>query len=132
MAHEIAKAGVGGRTPGLTGGERAAFFRKGKTVKTTQLRPLRDIVLIRPDASLDKTAGGLHIPDSVRMSRESGVVLAVGPGRITDRGVLIEPRVRVGERVMFLRQPGNAFAFDDGEALLFRESDLYCVVEDAH
>lgn len=100
-------------------------------MKTSQLRPLRDIVLLLPDVAHDVTPGGLVIPDSIRAKRESGVVLAVGPGRITDQGVLIEPRVKKGERVMFLRREGNEFDFDDGKALFVRESDLYCAVDDA-
>ena len=60
--------------------------------------PFADYVLLEPIAK-NETAGGIALPDGANTGPEKGCVVAVGPGRHTDNGVLIPPSVEVGTLV---------------------------------
>lgn len=67
------------------------------------VRPIRDFILLQPAPQADKTPSGLlHVPKTAKDKTLQGTVLAVGPGRVTERGVRVEPEVRVGDRVVYL------------------------------
>jgi chaperonin GroES len=68
----------------------------------TKIEPCGNMVLLRI-VPKDKTAGGLHVPHSAQ-DRSRAIVLAVGPGRVTDHGERIPVGVQPGDRVLF----GNA------------------------
>ncbi len=64
------------------------------------VRPIRDMVLLQPEALEKKTPGGIIVPDNTKAKHMIAKVLAVGPGRVTERGVRVEPEVKVGDRVL--------------------------------
>ena len=90
------------------------------------LRPLHDYVLIRRMTEDEKSPGGIIIPDQSRAKSERGKVLAVGPGRISDRGVRIEPNVKVGDVVWLPKWGGQQVNPNERgpETVLMRESDI--------
>ena len=53
------------------------------------LRPLTDRVLIRRIDAETITKFGIVIPDILTTKSDQGIVVAVGPGRYTDTGILI-------------------------------------------
>ena len=63
-----------------------------------KVTPLRDYICIQPEASKAVSNGGIIIPDDAKEKPRKAVVVAVGRGRITDYGKLIEPEVKVGDR----------------------------------
>jgi chaperonin GroES len=104
-----------------------------------KVTPLRDYICIQPEASKGVSDGGIIIPDVNREKPRQAVVVAVGRGRVTDHGKLIEPEVKVGDTVLFARYH-NGQAVDathvldyrnkDGDGpLLIRETELLAVVE---
>ena len=46
----------------------------------TKFRPLHDRVVVRRITALEKTKGGIIIPDSAQEKPSEGEVIAVGPG----------------------------------------------------
>ncbi len=50
------------------------------------IKPLGDKVLVQPNTSTEKTAGGIVLPDSAKERPQEGKVVAVGPGRTLDNG----------------------------------------------
>ena len=50
------------------------------------LKPLADRVLIKPDAVEQKTASGLYIASSAQEKPQRGTAVAVGAGKMNDRG----------------------------------------------
>jgi chaperonin GroES len=86
-------------------------------------QPLHDQILVRPLLSADRTASGLIIPDDTRERPQSGVVLAVGPGALTEMGVLAAVIVQVGDLVAFGKFAGVTFAIDGEDVLLMRERE---------
>ncbi len=92
------------------------------------LRPLGDRVLVKRSKELEKTKGGIIIPDAAKEKPVEGEVLAVGPGR-TEHGVHIEMRVKKGDHVLFGKYAGTDIELDEGPAVVLREDDLLGVLE---
>jgi chaperonin GroES len=63
-------------------------------------RPLRDNLVIRRDASLDKL-GKLHLPEQAKRQPFRGTVIAAGEGKPREDGKLMPMVVHVGDVVWF-------------------------------
>ena len=50
------------------------------------VRPLRDRVLVERIEEQEQKVGGIYIPDSAREKPQQGTVIAVGNGRVTEKG----------------------------------------------
>ena len=98
----------------------------------TKFRPLQDRLLVKRSEAATETPSGLIIPDAAKEKPSEGTVLAIGPGRVTERGTIIPPSAKVGDRVLFSKYGGSEIQVD-GEALfILREDDILGVfVEDA-
>jgi chaperonin GroES len=103
-------------------------FIEGDAMK---LRPLHDRVIVKRLEQETKTASGIVIPDNAAEKPDQGEVLAVGPGRKTDKGELIALNVKVGDRVLFGKYSGQTVKVDGDELLVMKEDDLFAVVEGA-
>jgi chaperonin GroES len=97
--------------------------------ETMKLRPLHDRVIVKRVDSETKTASGIVIPDAAAEKPDQGEVLAVGPGRRNDKGDLVAPNVKVGDRVLFGKYSGQTVKVDGEELLVMKEDDLFAVVE---
>ena len=93
------------------------------------IKPLEDRIVVQPLDAEQTTASGLVIPDTAKEKPQEGVVLAVGPGRKNDKGELIVPQVKTGDRVLFGKYSGQTVKVDGDELLVMREEDLFAVVE---
>jgi chaperonin GroES len=75
----------------------------------TGIIPLGDRVIISPTIPESVTSFGLIIPETTSKEKpETGVVVAVGPGKMGDDNMLIPVQVSVGDKVMF-----NKYGFDE-------------------
>ncbi len=92
------------------------------------LKPLSDRVVVRPLEAEEKTKGGLYIPDTAKEKPQQGEIIAVGPGRTSDDGKLIEPQVSAGDTILYGKYSGTEVTIDDLEYLIMRESDIFAVV----
>ena len=95
------------------------------------LQPLADRVIVERIESETKTASGIVIPDNAAEKPDQGEVLAVGPGKKTDKGELAPMSVKVGDRVLFGKYSGQTVKVDGDELLVMKEDDLFAVVEGA-
>jgi chaperonin GroES len=95
-----------------------------------KVRPLQDRVLVkRLEDDVEKTKGGLYIPDSAKEKPQQGKVMAVGKGRVSDDGKLIPLDVKAGDKVLFGKYSGSEIKVDGEELLIMREEDILGVVE---
>jgi chaperonin GroES len=96
------------------------------------IRPLHDrIVVKRVEASDEKTAGGLIIPDSAKEKPQEGEVIAVGNGKRTDDGKVLPMDVKPGDRILFGKYSGSDIKMDGDEYLIMREDEVLGVIEKA-
>ena len=95
-----------------------------------QARPLSQWVLVRKSEPDDQTKSGLYLPDQAKDRPQQGEVLAVGPGRWTERGGWTPMQVKPGERVLFnpygyheIKEPGR-----EASLFMIREEDIFAIV----
>ena len=92
------------------------------------IRPLHDRVIIRRMEEEKTSPGGIVIPDSATEKPVKGKVLAVGKGKITDRGDVRPLDVKVGDIILFGKYSGTEINVDGQELLIMRESDVLAVI----
>jgi chaperonin GroES len=93
------------------------------------LQPLGDKVVVERDASEEKTAGGIYIPDAAKDKPSRGTVVAVGTGKLLDDGSRGPMQVKKGDRVLFTSYAPETIKLDDDELLLMSETDILAVIE---
>jgi chaperonin GroES len=97
-----------------------------------KIRPLYDrIVVKRITDDVEKTAGGLFIPDSAKEKPQEGEVIAVGQGKRTDDGKLMPLDVKAGDRILFGKYSGSDIKMDGEEYMIMREDEVLGVLEGA-
>jgi len=83
------------------------------------LKPLSDNVLVEVVEQLSKTASGIYLPDTASKEKpQTGVVVAVGDGRVMDNGTIDKPDVKVGDEVLFAKYAGTDVKIDGKDYLL--------------
>lgn len=94
-----------------------------------KMRPLRDRILVERIEEAEQRIGGIIIPDSAKEKPQSGRVIAVGKGRINDKGQVFPLDVKEGEMVLFGKYSGSEIKIDGKEYLILREDDVLGVLE---
>jgi co-chaperonin GroES (HSP10) len=72
----------------------------------------------------------LLIEERYPLVNRIGRITAVGPGRLSRKGVLLPPDVEVGDRVIVGRVAGIEVEVDDKELRVIRDGEALCVLED--
>jgi len=93
-----------------------------------KIKPLADRVVVEPLEETEEMRGGLYIPDTAKEKPQQGTVVAVGPGRRTDKGDLIKVEIEVGNRVLYGKYSGTEVSVDGNDYLIVKESDVLAVL----
>jgi chaperonin GroES len=94
----------------------------------TNIRPLEDRILVRPEEGQETTISGIVIPDTAKEKPQEGTVLAIGPGKRSDTGDLIPMDVKEGDRVMYSKYGGTEIKVDGDELLILSSRDVLAIV----
>jgi len=94
-----------------------------------KVRPLNDRILVKRLEEEEMTKGGIIIPDSAKEKPAEGEVIAVGKGKINDKGDRIKLDVKVGDRVLFSKYGGTDVKIEGVDHLIMREDDVLAIVE---
>ena len=94
-----------------------------------KFRPLHDRVLVRRIEQLDKTAGGIIIPDTAKEKPQEGEVIAAGTGTKSEDGKLTPLDVKAGDRILFGKWSGSEVKIDGEDLLIMKESDILGIIE---
>lgn len=92
------------------------------------IRPLRDRIVVKRETET-KTAGGILIPDTAGEKPVIGVVVAVGPGKTTDTGVVLELSIKTGDKVLFGKYAGTEVEVAGDKLVVMREDDIMGIIE---
>ena len=99
------------------------------TSTKTNIRPLEDRILVRPEEGEETTVSGIVIPDTAKEKPQEGTVLAVGPGKRSDNsGEIIPVDVKEGDRVMYSKYGGTEIKVDGEELLILSARDVLAVI----
>jgi chaperonin GroES len=95
----------------------------------TGVTPLGDRILISPSVPESVTSFGLIIPETAEKEKsETGVVVAVGPGKIGDDNVLIPVNVSVGDKVMFNKYGYTEIKVNGKDYYIVSEADILAIL----
>ncbi len=92
------------------------------------LKPLGDRVIVKVLEAEEKTASGIFIPDNAKEKPQQGEILAVGPGKYSEKGDRIPVELGVGETVLFAKYSGTEVKYQGEELLVLKESDVLAVL----
>ena len=96
-----------------------------------KFRPLHDRVVVRRITPLEKSAGGIIIPDTVKEKPMEGEIIAVGGGARNAQGEVVALSLKAGDRVLFGKWSGTEVKLDCEDLLIMKESDVMGVIEGA-
>ena len=91
--------------------------------------PLNDKIVILPQEEGEQQYGNIIIPDSNSERPEMGVVLAVGPGRISTDGTLIPNRIEVGVTVIVPKFGAQVVVVENETYIIAGESDVLGIIK---
>ena len=92
------------------------------------VRPMEDRVILKAMDAQEKTSGGIYIPDNAKEKPQKGEVVAVGPGKSSDKGQRIEMTLKKGDKVLYGKYAGTEVTIDGVEYLIVREGDVLAVI----
>ena len=94
-----------------------------------KIRPLGDRILVLGVEQEKKTKGGILIPDTAKGKPQEGKVIAVGTGKMNEKGKRVPLEVKKGDHVLFGKYAGNEIKIDGVEHLIMREDDILAIQE---
>jgi chaperonin GroES len=91
---------------------------------------MNDYLLIEPTKEDEITKGGIVIPETAREERAiKGKVIAVGPGKLNEKGERIPLTIKEGQTIIFKKYSPDEVKIDDKEYYFVREDDVLAIVE---
>jgi chaperonin GroES len=93
------------------------------------IRPLHDRVVIKRLDATEAKQGSIIIPDSAKEKPQQGEVVAVGSGKLDEKGARVPMDVKPGDRILFGKYSGSEIKVDGQEYLIFREDEILGVIE---
>jgi len=92
------------------------------------ISPLADRVLVRPLDATEVKKGSIIIPDTAKEKPQEGEVVAVGKGRLNDKGDRIEPEVKTGDKVLFRKYSGTEISIENEKFLILQENEILATI----
>ncbi|WIG58012.1 MAG: Heat shock protein 10 kDa family chaperone GroES [Ktedonobacterales bacterium] len=95
----------------------------------SKIRPVGDRVVVKPTQKEEVTKSGIVLPDTAKEKPQEGIILAVGAGKVSDKGDRIPMEVKEGDRVLFAKYGGTEYKLDGDDILVLRESDILAILD---
>lgn len=95
-----------------------------------QFKPLSSHVFLEPLEEEKTTKSGIVLPDTAEKEKPiKGRVLAVGPGKLNEKGERIIPSVKVGDKVLFKKYGPDEIEIEGRKYLVGDEEDILAILE---
>ncbi len=92
------------------------------------IQPLGDRVLVQAIEVKEEMRGGLYIPDAAKEKPMQAKVIALGTGKIDDKGNRVPFDVKVGDIVLTSKYGGSEIKYEDQEYKILNSSDILAVI----
>ena len=99
------------------------------TATKVNIKPLEDRIVVQALEAETTTASGIVIPDTAKEKPQEGTVLAVGPGRVDDKGNRIPIDVSEGDVVLYSKYGGTEVRYGGQEYLVLSARDVLAVIQ---
>lgn len=93
------------------------------------IRPLGDKIVIKVIEEAEQTSGGIFIPDSAKEKSQKGEVIAVGAGKVNDKGEREPMDVKTGDMVLFAKYAGTDVKVSDETLKIMSVEDVLGIIE---
>ncbi len=90
----------------------------------TKVVPLTDHIVLQAIDEEEVTVTGLVIPDSAKEKPQQGDVVAVGPGKMNDAGVVETIDLSEGDRVLYQQYAGTKVQIEKTDYIVVRFADV--------
>jgi chaperonin GroES len=102
---------------------------RSSSKSASRVVPLGDRVVVKQTKQDEVRASGLVIPDTAREKPQLGEVVAVGPGRLDEKGKRQPIDVKTGDRVLYAKYSGQevprgVYGDTDEEYMVLKETDI--------
>ena len=86
--------------------------------------PLKDKVVILPHEEEEQKYGNIIVPNSGQEKPEIGIVMAVGEGRVTNEGAIIQNQLKVGQKVIVPKFGAQVVVVENETYIIASENDI--------
>ena len=93
----------------------ATETKEKKSAVAKNFQPLGDRVFVTYTEEMERTSGGIYVPDTANEKPQRGTVQAIGKK--------VE-NVKIGDQVLFDKYSGSKLRIDDEECLILKEEDI--------
>jgi chaperonin GroES len=103
--------------------------RSNVTDTKVSIKPLEDRIVVQANEAETTTASGIVIPDTAKEKPQEGTVLAVGPGRVDDKGNRVPLDVSVGDVVLYSKYGGTEVRYSGEDYLVLSARDVLATIQ---
>jgi len=94
------------------------------------LKPLNDHIFLEPLEEEKTTKSGIVLPETAEKEKPiKGRVVAVGPGKLDEKGKRVPMSVKVGDKVLFKKYGPDELEVDGKKYLVGEEGDILAILE---
>ena len=93
------------------------------------IKPLSDKVVILPQEEGEQMYGNIIVPDAGQEKPEIGIVMAVGEGRVTNEGAIIQNQLKVGQKVIVPKFGAQVVVVENETYIIAGESDVLGIIK---
>ncbi len=93
------------------------------------VKPLGDRILVEPVEEKELKKGGIIIPDTAKEKPTEARVVALGTGKLDDKGNKVPFEVKKGDRVLVSKYGGTEIKLDDKEYKILGSDDVLAILE---
>lgn len=94
----------------------------------SDLHPLNDRVIVERLESETTTPFGIVIPEKAAEESSIAKVLAVGPGKLNDKGERVALGVKAGDKVLLGKYAGTQTKVNGKDVIVLREDEILAIV----
>jgi chaperonin GroES len=98
------------------------------SLSVSTVKPLGDRVFVKVSEAEEKTAGGIILPDNAKEKPQVGEIVAVGSGKLNDKGERQPMEVAIGNKVLYSKYAGTDIKLGGDDYVLLSEKDILAVV----
>ena len=91
--------------------------------------PLSDKVVILPLDKGEQMYGNIVIPDIEKEKPEMGTIMAVGEGRVTDEGAIIQNKLKEGQIVIVPKFGAQIVVIESETYIIASENDILGIIK---
>ena len=93
------------------------------------IEPLGDRVVILPREEEEQMYGNIVVPDTGKEKPEMGKVLAVGEGRVTSEGAIVQNQLEVGQTVIVPKFGAQTVIIENETYIIASENDILGIIK---